>query len=229
MQVAETPEQETQADQPPELPQAAPSRLTATIVSLAALGIVGAATANFLPSLGGVSLPGFDGIALPRFESFSLPKFDRIAWPGFHRAPAKSDRIAAPAPPKPAPVLIPDAVLRAGLRDVQTTQQQHSAALETLTQAAETQQTDLRKMSRQLSSLTAQVNALHGAVKAAVPLTTGSIPHANARARLIRTARRIPPTPPAAPPASPPLPQPVGPVSVGGAPLTPAPASGSGA
>ncbi|NWO54589.1 hypothetical protein GY965_21925, partial [Escherichia coli] len=94
------------------------------------------------------------------FVSFSLPKFDRIAWPGFHRAPAKSDRIAAPAPPKPAPVLIPDAVLRAGLRDVQTTQQQHSAALETLTQAAETQQADLRKMSRQLSSLTAQVNAL---------------------------------------------------------------------
>src|SRR5262249_55531574 len=118
------------------------------------------------------------------------------------------------------------AVLRAGLRDVQSTQQQHSAALETLTQAAETQQADMKRMSRQLSSLTAQMNALHGAVNAAVPLTTGSIPHSNARARLIRTARR---TPPPATPVPAALPKPAGPVSVGGAPLTPTPAAGSGA
>lgn len=228
MQVAETPEQEVQADKPPDLPQAAPSRLTATLVSLAALAIIGAATANFLPSFGGISLPSFDGVSLPSFASLnriSLPKFDHAALPNFFRAPPpKSDRIAA-APPKPAPVLIPDAVLRAGLRDVQTTQQQHSAALETLTQSAETQQADLRRVSRQLSALTAQVNALHNSVG---PLTTSSIPQSNARARLIRTARRTPPAPPATPAPPPPLPKPVGPVSIGGAPLSPTPAAGSG-
>jgi hypothetical protein len=245
MQVAETPEKETQADKPPELPQAPSNRLTATIVSLAALGIIGAATANFLPSFGGISLPSFgvslpsvslpslDSVSLPNFANYrlSLPKFDHLALPNFSRTPPpKSDRVtaSAAAKPVPAPVLIPDAVLRAGLRDVQSTQQQHSAALETLTQAAETQQADMKRVTRQLSSLTAQVNALHAAVKSAVPLTTSSIPQSNPRARLIRTARRAPPASPT-PPAPPPLAQPVGPVSVGGAPLAPTPASGSGA
>lgn len=227
MQVAETPEKEALAESPPELPQAAPGRLPMTVVSLAALGIVGAATANFLPSFS--SLPGLDGISFPTFASLdrlSLPKFDRIALPNFSRAAPKSDRVAAVAPPKPAPVLIPDAVLRAGLRDVQTTQQQHSTALETLTQAAEIQQADLKRVSRQLSSLTAQVNALHNSV---APLTTSSIPQSNPRARLIRTSRRVPAAPSAAlaTPAAPALPKPVGPVSVGGAPLAPNP-TGSG-
>ena len=237
MQVAETPEKETQADQPPELPQAehAPSsRLTATVVSLAALAIIGAATANFLPSFGGVSLPSFggvslpsfDGISLPRvasFDRFSLPKFDHIALPNFNRAPPpKADRVVAPPPP---PVLVPDSIVRASLRDVQSTQQLHSAALEQLTQGAETQQADLKRISRQLTSLTAQVHALHGSL---APLTTSSIPQSNPRTRLIRTARRAAVAAPT-PPAPPPLPKPVGPVSVGGAPLSPAPASDSGA
>src|SRR5262245_51865681 len=127
MQVAETPEQETRSDKPPELPQAASSRLTATVVSLAALGIIGAATANFLPNFGGISLPSFgvslpslDSVSLPNFANyrFSLPKFDHLALPNFNRAQPKSDRVAAPAPPKPAPILVPDSILRAGLRDV---------------------------------------------------------------------------------------------------------------
>ena len=235
--MAETPEKETQADKPPELPQEAQgpsSRLTATVVSLAALAIIGAATANFLPSFGGVSLPSFDSVSLPRFASFdrfslpkfdhiALPKFDHIALPNFNRAPPpKSDRVAAPPPP---PVLVPDSIVRASLRDVQSTQQQHSAALEQLTQGAETQQADLKRISRQLTSLTAQVHALQGSV---APLTTSSIPLSNPRAKIIRTARRTAAAPPA-PPAPPPLPKPVGPVSVGGAPLSPAPASDSGA
>ena len=240
--VAETPDKEPQTDKPPELPQAASNRLTATVVSLAALAIIGAATANFLPSISmpsfsgvslpsvSMSLPSFDSVSLPNFAKFSLPKFEHLALPNFSRAPPpKSDRVAAPGPPKPAPILVPDSILRAGLRDVQSTQQQHSAALETLTQAAETQQADMKRVTRQLSSLTAQVNALHVAVKAAAPLTTSSIPQSNPRARLIRTARRAAPPAPPVPPASPPLSQPVGPVSVGGAPLTPTPASGSGA
>jgi hypothetical protein len=226
--VAETPEKETQADQPPELPEAAQgpsSRLTVTVVSLAALAIIGAATANFLPSFGGVSLPSFDSISLPRvasFDRFSLPKFDHIALPNFNRAPPpKADRVVAPPPP---PVLVPDSIVRASLRDVQATQQLHSAALEQLTQSAETQQADLKRISRQLTSLTAQVHALQGSV---APLTTSSIPLSNPRAKIIRTARRAPPPP--SPPAPPPLPKPVGPVSVGGAPLSPTPASDSGA
>jgi hypothetical protein len=230
--VAETPEKEPQADKPPELPQAAQgpsSRLTVTVVSLAALAIIGAATANFLPSFGGISLPSFDGVSLPSFANFnrfSLPKFDHIALPNFNRAPpVKADRIAAHAPPPPPPVLVPDSIVRASLRDVQSTQQLHSAALEQLTQGAETQQADLKRISRQLTSLTAQVHALQGSV---APLTTSSIPQSNPRARLIRTARRAAVAAPT-PPAPPPLPKPVGPVSVGGAPLSPAPASGSGA
>jgi hypothetical protein len=89
--------------------------------------------------------------------------------------------------------------------------------LVSLTQSSETQQADLKRISRQLSALSAQVNALHGSVG---PLTTGSIPHPNARARILRTAKKLPP-------ALPPLPKPVGPVSVGGAPLNPAPAAPS--
>ncbi|MCP4619086.1 MAG: hypothetical protein GY844_21955 [Bradyrhizobium sp.] len=230
--MAETPETETQADQPPELPQeaqAGSSRLTMTVVSLAALAIIGAATANFLPSFGGVSLPSFESVSLPsfpKFDRFSLPKFDHFALPNFHRAPPpKSDRVAAVVPPPPAPVFVPDSIVRASLRDVQTTQQQHSAALEQLTQGAETQQADLKRISRQLSSLTAQVNALHSSV---APLTTSSITPSNPRARIIRTSRRAAVAVPA-PPAPPALPKPVGPVSVGGAPLNPTPASGSGA
>jgi hypothetical protein len=229
--VAETPEKETQADKPPELPQAAQgpsSRLTVTVVSLAALAIIGAATANFLPSFGGISLPSFDSVSLPslaNFNRFSLPKFDHIALPNFNRAPApKADRVAAHAPPPPPPVLVPDSIVRASLRDVQSTQQLHSAALEQLTQGAETQQADLKRISRQLTSLTAQMHALQGSV---APLTTSSIPLSNPRAKVIRTARRAPPPP--TPPAPPPLPKPVGPVSVGGAPLSPTPASDSGA
>jgi hypothetical protein len=230
--VAETPEKEPQADKLPELPQAAQgpsSRLTVTVVSLAALAIIGAATANFLPSFGGISLPSLDNVSLPNFANFnrfSLPKLDHIALPNFHRAPPpKSDRVAAPIPPPPAPVLVPDSIVRASLRDVQSTQQLHSAALEQLTQGAETQQADLRRISRQLTSLTAQVHALQGSV---APLTTSSIPQSNPRAKIIRTARRAAVAAPT-PPAPPPLPKPVGPVSVGGAPLSPTPASDSGA
>jgi hypothetical protein len=95
-------------------------------------------------------------------------------------------------------------------------QQQNAAVLVSLTQSAATQQADLRRMSRQLSSLAAQAETLQSAM---TPLTTSSIPRSNPRARLVRTSRKI----------IPPLPKPIGPVSVGGAPLSPAPAPGPGA
>jgi hypothetical protein len=91
--------------------------------------------------------------------------------------------------------------------------------LVSLTQSAANQQADLKRISRQLSALSTQVDALQGAV---APLTTSSIPRPKPRARVLLTSRKMPP------PLPPPLPKPVGPVSVGGAPLSPAPAPGSG-
>lgn len=217
--MAETPDKDTKDKKPEPAKQVGSSRLTVTLVSLAALLVGGAAIANSIPATASF-LPRFDGFSLPNFNRFTLPKFDRIALPNFNRAPApKSDRIAAPIPPKPAPVLVPDPFVHAALIDIQQSQQQSAAVLASLTQESANQQADLRRISRQLSTLAARVEALNGTTG---PLTTGSIPHSNPRARIIRTARRAPPAPPVAP-ASPALPRPVGPVSVGGAPLSPVP------
>lgn len=192
--MAETPDKETQGDKQPEAAQqGASSRVPAIVVSLSALAVIGAATAN--------SLPNFNHFSLPNFNRFSLPNFNRFA--------AQSPHETASAP-------IPDPAVSATLKDIQLSQQQNAAVLVSLTQSSATQQADLKRISRQLSSLAAQADALQSAV---TPLTTSSIPHSNTRARVVRTSRKI----------ISPLPKPVGPVSVGGAPLSPAPAPGSGA
>jgi hypothetical protein len=192
--VAETPDKETQGDKQPEAAQlGASSRVPAILVSLSALAVIGAATAN--------SLPSFNYFSLPNFNQFSLPNFNRFV---------------AQSPHETASVPIPDPAVSATLKDIQLSQQQNAAVLVSLTQSSATQQADLKRISRQLSSLAAQADALQNAV---VPLTTSSIPHSNRRARLVRTSRKIIPA----------LPKPFGPVSVGGAPLSPAPAPGSGA
>jgi hypothetical protein len=59
------------------------------------------------------------------------------------------------------------------------------------------------------------------------PSTTSSIPRPNPRTRVVQASRKV--LPPVIPPTLPPLPKPAGPFSVGGAPLSPAPAPGSGA
>jgi hypothetical protein len=199
--VAETPDKETQGDKQPEAtPQGAASRV-AIVVSLSALAVIGAATANALPNFNRFSLPHFNRLSLPNFNGFSLPNFNRFV------AQSPHETVSAP---------IPDPAVRATLRDIQLSQQQNAAVLVSLTQSSATQQADLKRISRQLSSLAAQVDALQGAV---TPLTTSSIPRPNPRARVLGTSRKI----------ISPLPKPVGPVSVGGAPLSPAPAPGSGA
>lgn len=227
--MAEIPDKKPQEEKPEAEAEVSPSRLTATVVSLVALGIIGAATANFLPPLSlpnvDITLPKFDRIALPKFD-VALPKFDHFPWPNFHRTPQPNPvRVAAQVPPPPPAVTvpIPDPIVRAALRDIQNTQQQHTDSLSTLFQGSETQQADLRRVSRQLSALTAQVNALHGAMG---PLTTGSIPPSKMR---IRAARKPAREPVAAAPPLPPVPTAVGPVSVGGAPLGPPPGTKSGA
>jgi hypothetical protein len=205
--VTETPNKETQGDKRPEAAQqVASSRVPAIAVSLAALAIIGAATANSLPNFDGFALPNFNHFSLPNFDRFSLPDINRFSLPNFNRVPAPQKTASAP---------IPDPVVRAALRDIQLSQQQNAAVLVSLTQGSATQQTDLKRISRQLSLLTAQVDTLQNP---ATPLTTSSIPHQNPRARVVRTSRKVIPPPP----------KPVGPVSVGGAPLSPAPAPGSG-
>ena len=224
--MTEEPDRETQGDKQPELAQqVSSSRVPVIAVSLAALAVIGAATANSLPSFGGFSLPDFNQLSLPKIDSFSLPDFSRFAPPNFNR-------VAAPPPPAPAPVLVPDPVVRAGLRDVQSSQEQNAAVLASLTQSSATQQADLKRITRQLSLLTAQVGSLQNPVtplttSSIPPSTTSSIPRPNPRARVVRASRKV--LPPVLPPTLPPLPKPAGPVSVGGAPLSPAPAPGSDA
>jgi len=199
--VAETPDKATQGDEQPEAAhQGASRRVPAIVVSLFALAVIGAATANSLPNFW---LPDLDRFSLPNFSlpNFSLPNFDRFA---------------AQSPRETASVPIPDPAISATLKDIQLSQQQNAAVLASLTQSSATQQADLKRISRQISSLAAQTDALQSAV---TPLTTSSIPHSNTRARVVGTSRKIIPA----------LPKPVGPVSVGGAPLSPAPAPGSGA
>ena len=213
------PDRETQGDKQPEAtPQVASGRVPVLAMSLAALAIVGAATAN--------SFPNF---ALPDFNQF-LPSVDRFALPDFSRfSPPNLNRVAAPLPPAPAPVLVPDPVLRAGLRDIQSSQQEHADVLQSLTQSAATQQADMKSIKRQLFLLTAQVNSLQNRV-VTEPQTTSSIPRPNSRARIVQASRRViaPVIAPVVTSVVPPLPRPVGPVSVGGAPLSPPPVPGSG-
>src|SRR5450432_4003293 len=160
--------------------------MPAIAVSLAALVVIGAATANSLPSFDHFSLPDFNQISLPGFDRFSLPDFSRFSLPNFNRVAAQPPRKTALAP-------IPDPVVRAALRDIQLSQQQDAAVLVLLTQSSGTQQADLKRVSRQLSLLTAQVNSLQNP---ATPLTTSSIPPPNPRARVVHAPRKAIPPPP---------------------------------
>jgi hypothetical protein len=215
--VAETPDKATPGDKLEAPPQGPSRRVSAIMVSFAALAVIGAATANALPNFH-FALPNFDRLSLPNFSRVSLPNFDSFSLPDF-------SRFTAPSPRETASIRIPDPVVSAALldiqlsqKDVQSSEQQNAAVLVSLTQSAANQQADLKRISRQLSALSTQVDALQGAM---TPLTTSSIPRPKPRARVLLTSRKMPPAPP-------PLPKPVGPVSVGGAPLSPAPGPGSG-
>jgi hypothetical protein len=213
--VTETPEKEpqaealnkeTQLDQEPVALNTRSGRMPAIVMSSLALAIIGAVAIYALPEL---------NIALPNFGSF-----------------------AELFPRETASVPIPDPAVSATLKDIQSAQQQNAASLQengavlqqntamlqqgaatldSIRQGFTTQQTNLKTISNQLSSLIARVDSLQNAV---TPLTTSSIPQPNARARLVRTSRKKTSRLPN---------KPVGPVSVGGAPLIPAPTPGSGA
>ncbi|HEY6621970.1 hypothetical protein [Bradyrhizobium sp.] len=208
--MAETLDKGKQPDAAPPEPS---NRAPAIAVSLAALAVIGAATANSLPDLNRFSLADLSRISLPSFDRVVLPNLSlsnfswpNLSWPNF-------DRLAARSRHETASVPIPDPVVSAALKDIQISQQQNAVVLASLTQNSANQQADLRRISRQLSSLAAQTDALQNTVS---PLTTSSIPHSNFRARVVRRKTVAA------------LPKPFGPVSVGGAPLSPAPASNPG-
>ena len=145
--------------------------------------------------------------------------------------PDVSGLMAELLPHERTPAPIPEAVV-AALMDIQSAQQQHAAALQgngsslqqntallqqdstmlaSLRQSITDEQVDVKKISAQLSTLIAKVDTLQNAIS---PETTSSISRGRARARLSgaaykRMARQS---------------KPLGPVSVGGAPLTTAPA-----
>jgi hypothetical protein len=196
----------TQLDKEPVALNRRSSRMPAIVVSSLALVVIGVVAAYALPKF---------NIALPNFGSFA----------------ELFPRETASAP-------ISDPAVSATLKDIQSAQQQNAAAqqehgavlqqntamlqqgaatLESLRQGFTTQQTNLKTISNQLSSLIARVDSLQNAV---TPLTTSSITQPNARARLVRTSRKKTSRLPN---------KPVGPVSVGGAPLSPAPTPGSSA
>jgi len=130
---------------------------------------------------------------------------------------------------------IPESVV-AALKDIQSAQQQHAAALLengsslqqntallqhdsttilALRQSITDEQVDIKKISAQLSTLMVKVDSLQNAITSEI---TSSIPKGRARARLSSVARKR---------IARPL-KPMGPISVGGAPLTTAPAQGWG-
>jgi hypothetical protein len=222
--------------QPEAVYRVASRRVPAIAVFVFGVAVISAATANFLPNLDRFSLPNFSlPISLP---NFSLPDFSRFAAPSPHEtASVPIPNPAVSAIPKDvqlsqqnAAVLVSlvqsSANQQADLKRISRqlsslgaqadAQQQNAAVLVSLVQSSVTQEADLKRISRQLSSLAAQTDPLQSA---AMPLTTSSIPHSNTRARVVGTSRKT----------TSPLPKPVGPVSVGGAPLAPAPAPRSGA
>jgi len=169
-------------------------------------------------------------VVIGAVATYALPK-SSIALPNFSSFAELFPRETASAP-------ISDPAVSATLKDIWSAQQQNAAALqeggavlqqntamlqqsaatlESLRQGFTTQQTNLKTISNQLSSLIARVDSLQNAV---TPLTTSSITQPNARARLVRTSRKKTSRLPK---------KPVGPVSVGGAPLSPEPTPGSGA
>ena len=195
---AEPASKETQLDKEPATLNRRLSRTLAVAASLSVIVLGAAAAAAY-------ALPSLN-IALPNFSSFA-ELFSGTS--------------------KPDPVL-------ATLKDIQSGQQQtvaalhengaalqrnaavlqqRAAALESLRQDFTAQQADLKRLSSQVSSLIARVDTLKNAI---APLTTSSIREPKTRVRATLPKRTLL------------LTKPVGPVSVGGAPLSPLPPPGWG-
>lgn len=194
-------ETQSQTEQPPSAaPGRKSSRKSIVALSVLALAINGTAAIYTMPSL-----------------DIPLPDVSRLA-----------DLI-----PQRAPAPIPEPIVTA-LKDIQSAQQQHEASIHEdgslllqntvllqqdstillgLRQSLTDEQVDIKKISVQLSKLMAKVDSLQNAI---APEITSSIPKGRARNRLSTVAHKRWARS-----------KPVGPVSVGGAPLTTAPAQTS--
>jgi len=184
------------APEPAEAPEPAKrsSRKSILALSVCALAINGAAAIYTLPS------------------DFQAPLIGSLA--------ALLPRLEAPAP-KPDPVI-------AALKDIQSAQQQHTASLQennqalqnnsvvlqqdsmvllSLRQSITDERVDVKKISSQLSTLIAKVDSLQNVMMSDV---TSSVRRANARYGLSAAMRKRMVRPS----------KPIGPVSIGGAPLT---------
>lgn len=213
--MSEISETQDQAEQPETTTQSVSSRKSILALSVFALGLNACAAVYTLSP-----------------SDFALPDVSSLAELLPHQQPSE---------PKPDPVL-------AALRDIQSVQQQHLAALQenssTLQQSAALRQqdsntltllrqsitdekvdvkkissqitdehSDVKKVSAQISTLIAKIDSLQNAV---APEFTSSIPKAHGRKRLTGELRKDVAR----------QSKPLGPVSVGGAPLT-VPAAGS--
>ena len=198
-----TAETQSQTEQPESAPPSRQvSRKSILAFSVIALAINGTAAIYTLPSF-----------------NFTLPDYSGL--------------IAELLPRERAPAAIPEPVL-AALKDIQSAQQQHASSLQEnsssvqqntallqrdstmllgLRQSVTDEQVDIKKISTQLSTLTAKVDLLQ---KAIAPEITSSIPRGRARNRLSAVTHKRWARPS----------RPIGPVSIGGAPLTTAPAQG---
>jgi hypothetical protein len=84
-------------------------------------------------------------------------------------------------------------ILPSALKDIQLSQRQNAAVLESLTQSSAIQLAALTGIADRLSSLAARTDALQNA---AIQVTTSAIPRPSERAQVVRAARKKLPRPP---------------------------------
>ena len=107
------------------------------------------------------------------------------------------------------------------LRDFQSFQRQTAETLQSTIQAIDAQKADLKSLSDQVSALAAKIDALQSAAQ-----STGSL-SAPVEVRPVPQEPAVPARPPVIAARKKPLaPKTTGPISVGGAPLPPAPSGG---
>jgi hypothetical protein len=191
-QAAATPDKEAKPDKGTDALQSVSRRVPATVASLSVLAVISAVTAASafyaLPNLGGL-------IKEPQHEIASVPILDPAVSATLKDIQSLQQQDAA--------------VLRRNA----ATLEQNEAMLESLRQSSIDQRSDLKRISDQLSSLAAKADALQNAV---TPVMISVIPKPRARTVRSSATKLLR------------LPIPVGPVSVGGAPLSPVPLPRSG-
>jgi uncharacterized coiled-coil protein SlyX len=236
--VTNTSEIQSQTEQPEPAPSKQSSRKSVLALSVFALGL-NAAAAVYTQSPADFALPNISLAELLPHQQTSGPAPDQVFADTSFDIPLPNFGTEQPSEPK-APAPLPDPVLTA-LKDIQSVQQQNVASLQensslqqrntallqldstTLVSLRQSvtdehddvkkisaqitdEHTDVRKISAQISTLMAKVDSLQNAI---APEVTSSIPSGRARHRLSAAARKRLAR----------QPKPLGPVSIGGAPL----------